>query len=89
MLQVGPVIIWLVIGGVAFIEDKWVYVVVSEEICGPIITVDFLTVKEEDQGLILIAPQFLLKTLIAFIQPSMSIYPDGVLWNSQSLGRFQ
>ena len=48
-LQVGTVIIWLVVGGVACLENKWGYVMVSENICGPIIEVDVMAVKEEDQ----------------------------------------
>ena len=47
-LQVGPVIIWLVVGGVACLEDKWVDSVVSEKMWGPIIEVDVMVVKEED-----------------------------------------
>ena len=48
--QVGPVIIWLVAGGVACLEDKWVDVVGSEKMCGPIIEVAVMAVKEEDLG---------------------------------------
>ena len=47
-LEVGPIIIWLVVGGVACLEDKWGYVVGSQNMCGPIIGVDFMAVKEED-----------------------------------------
>ena len=47
-LQVGPVIIWLVVGGVACLEDKWGDVVGSEKMCGPIIKVAVIAVKEED-----------------------------------------
>ena len=49
-LQIGPVIIWLVVGGVACLEDKWVYVVVSDNMCGPIIEVAIMDVKEDDLG---------------------------------------
>ena len=49
-LQVGTVIIWLVVGGVACLEDKWGDVVGLEKMCGPIIKVDAMTVKEEDLG---------------------------------------
>ena len=49
-LQVGPIIIWLVIGGVACLEDKWGYVVGSHNMCGPIIEVAFMSVKEDGLG---------------------------------------
>ena len=49
-LQVGPVIIWLVVGGVDCLEDKWRYVVVLKNMCGPITEVDVMAVKEEDPG---------------------------------------
>ena len=49
-LQVGPVIIWLIDGGVACLEDKWGDVVVSKKMCGPIIEVAFMAIKEEDLG---------------------------------------
>ena len=87
-LQVGPVIIWLVVGEVACLEDKWGDVAGSEKMCGPILEVGVWPSNKRTWGLILIALQFLLKRLIAFIQISLSIYPDGVLWTSQSLGRF-
>ena len=35
-LEVGPIIIWLVVGGVTILEYKWVYVVGLENIYGPI-----------------------------------------------------
>ena len=44
------IIIWLVVGGVACLEDKWVVVVGSEKMCGSIIEVAFMAVKEEDLG---------------------------------------
>ena len=49
-LEVGPIIIWLVIGGVACLEDKWGDVVGSQNMCGPIIEVAVVSVKEEDLG---------------------------------------
>ena len=49
-LQVGLVIIWMVVGGVACLEDKWGDVVGSEKMCGPIIEVDVMSAKEEDLG---------------------------------------
>ena len=49
-LEVGPIIIWLVVGGVACIEDKWGDVVGSQNIFGPIIKVVVMDVKEEDLG---------------------------------------
>ena len=45
-IQVGPVIIWLVIGGVACHMDKCGDVVGLEKMGGPIIKVDFIVVKE-------------------------------------------
>ena len=45
-----PIIIWLVICGVAFLEDKWVDVVGLHNICGPIIEVAVMAIKEEDLG---------------------------------------
>ena len=45
-LEVGSIIIWLVIGGVACLEDKWGYVVRSQNMCGPIIEVAVMDVKE-------------------------------------------
>ena len=33
-IQVGSIIIWLVVGGVVFVEDKWGDVVGSEKMCG-------------------------------------------------------
>ena len=47
-LEVGPIIIGLVIGGVAVLEDKWGYVLGSDNMCGLIIRVDVMAVKEED-----------------------------------------
>ena len=35
-LEVGPIIIWLVVGRVVGLEDKWGDVVGSENMCGPI-----------------------------------------------------
>ena len=49
-LEVGPITIWLVIGGVACIEDKWGDVVGLQNMCGPIIEVAVIAVKEEDLG---------------------------------------
>ena len=47
-IDVGLIIIWLVVGGVAGLEDKWGDIVVSEKMWGLIIKVDFMDVKEED-----------------------------------------
>ena len=47
-IEVGLIIIGLVVGGVSGLEDKWVDVVGPEKICGPIIEVDVMSVKEED-----------------------------------------
>ena len=49
-LEVGPIIIWLVIGGVTCLQDKWGYVVGLKNMCGPIIEVAAMAVKEEDLG---------------------------------------
>ena len=88
-LQVGPVIIGLVVDGVACLEDKCGYVVGLEKMCGPSSKCLSWPSKNKTWGLSLLAPQVLLKRLIAFILPYLSIYPDGMLWTSQSLGRFQ
>ena len=45
-IEVRPIIIWLVVGGVACLEDKWVDVVGFQNMCGPIIEVAFMAVKE-------------------------------------------
>ena len=50
-LQVGPIIIWLVVGGVTGLEDKWGDVVVSEKMFGPIIKVVVMAFQEEDLGI--------------------------------------
>ena len=47
-LEIGPIIIWLVVGRVAGLEDKWGDVVGSENMRGPIIEVAIMDVKEED-----------------------------------------
>ena len=47
---VGTIIILLVIGGVACLEDKWVDVVGLHNMCVPIIEVDVVANKEEDLG---------------------------------------
>ena len=44
-LEVGIIIIWLVGGVVAGLEDKWKDVVGSEKMCGPIIEVAVMDVK--------------------------------------------
>ena len=44
-LQFGTIIIWMVVGGVACLEDKWGDVVESENMCGPIIEVAVMAVK--------------------------------------------
>ena len=49
-LEVGPIIIWMVIFGVTFLQDKWGDVVGSKNMCGPIIDVAVMAVKEEDLG---------------------------------------
>ena len=49
-IEVGPIIIWLVVGGVACLEDKWGDVVGSQNMCGLIIKVAVMAVKEEDLG---------------------------------------
>ena len=46
--EVGIIIIWLVVGGFTGLEDKWGDVVVSENMCVPIIKVDFIDIKVED-----------------------------------------
>ena len=45
MIKVGPIIIGVVVGGVAGLEDKWGDVVGSEKMCGPIIEVAAMSVK--------------------------------------------
>ena len=47
-LEVETIIIWLVVGGVAALEDKWGDVVGSDKMCGPIIKVAVIVIKEED-----------------------------------------
>ena len=49
-LEVGPIIIWLVIGGFTCLQDKWRDVVGSQNMCGAIIKVAVMAVKEEDLG---------------------------------------
>ena len=44
-LEVGPIIIWMVVGGVSYLEDKWGYVVGLVKMCGPIIKVAVMDVK--------------------------------------------
>ena len=44
-LEVGLIIIWLVVDGVAGLEDKWGDVVGSEKMCGPIIEVAIMAIK--------------------------------------------
>ena len=70
-LEVGPIIIWLVVGGVACLEDKWGDVVLSNNIYGPIINVAVMAVKEEDLGIDLASS--------TGTHPSLSIYRDGIL----------
>ena len=36
-LEIGPVIVWLVVGGITSLEGKWGNVVGSEKMCGAII----------------------------------------------------
>ena len=45
-LEVGPIIIWLAVGGVVGLEGKWGDVVRSEKMCGPIIKVAIMATKE-------------------------------------------
>ena len=47
---VGTIIIWMVIGRVACLEDKWGDVVGLQNMCGPIIKVAVTAVTEEDLG---------------------------------------
>ena len=47
-LEVGPIIIWLVVGGVTGLQDKRGDVAGSQNMCGPIIEVAVMAVKEED-----------------------------------------
>ena len=49
-LEVETIIIWLVIGGVTCLQDKWGDVVGLNNMCGPIIEVAVMAVKEEDLG---------------------------------------
>ena len=49
-LQVGPIIIWLVVGGVACLEDKWGDAVGSEKIYESIIEVAVMDVKKDYLG---------------------------------------
>ena len=44
-IEVGPIIIWIVVGRVAGLEDKWGGVLGSEKMCGPIIKVSVMDVK--------------------------------------------
>ena len=45
-LEVGPIIIWVFVGGVSGLEDKWGYVMGLEKMCSPIIEVSAMSVKE-------------------------------------------
>ena len=47
-IKVEPIIIWLFVGGVTRLEDKWDDVVVSENMCDLIIKISTMAVKEED-----------------------------------------
>ena len=47
-IDVETIIIWLVVGGVAVIEDKLGDVVVLEKMCVPIIDLAVMAFKEED-----------------------------------------
>ena len=47
-IEFGTIISELVVGGVAGLEDRWGDAVGSEKICGLIIEVAVLVVKEED-----------------------------------------
>ena len=50
LIQVGPVIIWMVVGGVACLDNKWGDVVGLDKICVPIIKGAVMEVKEENLG---------------------------------------
>ena len=47
-LEVGTIIIWLVVGGFTGLEDKWGDVLELDNMCGPIIKVSVMDVKEDD-----------------------------------------
>ena len=47
-IEVRPIIIWLIAGGVSVLGYKWIYVVVSDNMCVPIIEVSIMEVKKED-----------------------------------------
>ena len=49
-LEVRTIIIWMVVGGVACLEDKLVDVVGLHNMCGPIIEVAIIAAKEEGLG---------------------------------------
>ena len=49
-LEVGPIIIWMVVCGVACLKDKWGDVVGSDNMRGPFIELEIMAVKEEDLG---------------------------------------
>ena len=49
-LEVGTIIIWMVIGGVTCLRDKWGDVVGLLNMCDPIIEVAVMAIKEEDLG---------------------------------------
>ena len=44
--EVGTIIIWLVVGGVAGLDNKWGYMVGSENICGPMIEVAVMVSRD-------------------------------------------
>ena len=68
-LEVGPIIIWLVVGVVASLEDKWGYLVLSEKMCGPIIKVSVMAVKEEE-------PWIELAISIGLTKETRCLHPD-------------
>ena len=45
-LEVRPIIIWMAVGGVIGLDYKWEDVVVLDNICGPIIKLAFISIKE-------------------------------------------
>ena len=49
-IEVGPIIIWLVVDVVACLDDKWGDLVGLQNMCGPIIEVAVMAVKEEYLG---------------------------------------
>ena len=88
-LEVGTIIVRLVVVGFSGLEYKWGDLVGLDKLCDT--TLKWLSWMSNKRNcrLRLIAPQVLLKRLIAFIHPYLSIYPYSLLWTIHSLGRFQ